>query len=247
LDPEQYVFHSERSGNQDIYAHRLGDPAPEPLVASPEQEVESCLTPDRKSLIYQRSLADPPRQEFWISSLDGGQPRFLFEAAGGGIACARIQGARCIFFETKDDTLVVHELNEDYCPESEILRLGIDPGVYRIGVRLSPDGTRLLVIDSAVRTRVVDLGSGLVTEVAEQHAVQYGEWSVDGRSIVLSTMDSRGPVFRLICVNLETSELRVVYESVSQWLSYPRISPDGRHLSFTAYTWDADFWMIEDF
>jgi WD40 repeat protein len=205
------------------------------------------VTPDGKFLIFQRSRTDPPREQFWILSTEGGEPRLLFESTNGEVDCARSPGSRCVFTQSRDDTLVIQELGTDYLPKSEIGRMQVDPRAYTVDTRLSPDGQKLLVIENRIRIRVLDFSTGTEQGIPVRRALQSGEWSVDGERLFVTGMDGRGPVYWLACLDLNTFDLSVIYESGSQWFSSPRTSPDGHHVAVNAFSWDTDFWMIDGF
>jgi hypothetical protein len=94
----------------------------------------------------------------------------------------------------------------------------------------SPDGTKVAVASPSSGAYVVDLSTGGSTEIGQVGAVEEVSWSPDGTRIALvARSDGRD---RIIVVNADGSDQRVLVDHRASILGAPAWSPDGTSIAY---------------
>jgi dipeptidyl aminopeptidase/acylaminoacyl peptidase len=112
---------------------------------------------------------------------------------------------------------------------------------------LSPDGKTVVVIDRSPRLTVVDRATGQTrseTTTPGARFFQDAAFTPDGRWLVVSGLEFDDDAYGLAAYDMEGRGAMLV-TSRDQWLSGPRVSPDGRRLAYTAKAFAADVWLLE--
>ena len=112
---------------------------------------------------------------------------------------------------------------------------------------LSPDGSRIAVVNFDSRVRILTLQEEEVLELSASswYGMEHVTWTVDGQGVIVTgggiTM-TKG----LLYIGLD-GHTEVVLREENEWPVYPISSPDGRYLAYARMFPDSNVWMIEHF
>ncbi len=192
-DSKAVLFTSNRNGTFDIFKQGLEDSAAEAIVVGPEDEMWPRSSPDGSWVLY------------WALPRGGGPPELVLNARvtplNNWFRCPSRPGASCVFSELNSKSKAARLLCIDPVKgrggELARIDLGSTPGY---GWDLSPDGSRIAVIQPDGRIRVLALSSGAVGEVRIKGwaGSLFVAWSADGKSlftIAQSAKRKRDPEF----------------------------------------------------
>jgi hypothetical protein len=141
----------------------------------------------------------------------------------------------------------------------EITRVDVDPAGRDYVWDLSPDGTRIALLQllgadppAGGRIRVIPLNSQPPREIAVKgwDNLQSVDWAADGKALFVSAATPNGSA--LLQVGMQ-GKARVLWErkgSGEPWFAlapWAVPSPDGRHLAIYSWSLSSNMWMMEDF
>jgi len=160
-DSKEILFHSDRSGNVDIYKQALNEDAAEPFVATPQVDSDPRLSPDGAWVIY-RSIAKPedidtsaPSQLRRVPASGGPSQLGLTAHGYSDDRCARAPATLCLLREHTDDRrqLVFTAFDPVKGRGSEVTRIATDPRA-EYNWDLSPDGSQIATLFPAGENRI---------------------------------------------------------------------------------------------
>ncbi|NLE75308.1 MAG: hypothetical protein GX605_00975, partial [Chloroflexi bacterium] len=77
------VFHSDRSGDFEIWRMKADGSAPRQLTQSPERDIEPAWSPDGTQIVFASARDDVEDLELYVMNADGSQARRLLESQPG--------------------------------------------------------------------------------------------------------------------------------------------------------------------
>jgi len=252
-DSRSILFESNRNGNQDLFKQDINQMEAEAIVHTPEHEWHPSLSPDGSFVLY--LVSEKPGQDatrLMRIPLGGGPPEPVLTGERiKNFSCAR-EANLCVVAEAMAGKQVLTTF-DPLKGRGEKLPMSEYPEARGI---LSPQGRLIENMKQGpegLHIRVRSLTSGPVQEITFRNLTgQYGfcGWSLDGKGIYLSEWplpaDSH---FTAFYAGLD-GHSQVLWKrgmSPGHSFDYPIPSPDGRHLTFTVVTYEANAWMLENF
>jgi DNA-binding winged helix-turn-helix (wHTH) protein/Tol biopolymer transport system component len=249
-DGKAIIFSSDRNGTFDLFTHSLDQSLPEPLVIAPDNQFVARLNPAGTELLYQSIPADmdAPRPIFSIP-LAGGAPRLVLrDKYIVNLQCAQLPSTLCVYgtsTPSKDSIRRFDASTGENSPLTEIPAHG-----KPINWALSPNGSQLAIIPYSPEQNIIQLRStsdntsrDLV--VRGRVGVVTADWSADGNSLFVTTMDSEHKT-ALLNVKLDGSNHLLMKDDKNS-IEWAIPSPDGKLLAINKYTGVTNAWSLASF
>jgi eukaryotic-like serine/threonine-protein kinase len=273
-DSKAILFYSDRLGTLDLFKQTVGG-KPDVLFKSSDEKRQPQLSPDGNWILYLAWPTAPPANaapagKVMRIPVSGGPPQTALDVTGypGSVRTPREFG------EWDTATLTTLGQPDFQCPPKAgslcVLSEGsagrvafstFDPVQGRIGdiatidVKgsvswdVSPDGSRLAVIEADVNSRIRILptksgGRSLEVPIKGFRTLGSLGWAAVGASLfVTGTAPEGGSIIRHVSFD---GTSHVLYK-VNASLERPLQSPDGRYLSFGQATSNSNVWTIQNF
>lgn len=252
-DGRAVVFSSNRRGKQDIFKQEVGSVSAEALIVGPEEEWGADPTPDGASLLYWvRKAAEgaDPQSLLMRAPIAGGPSEIVLsgrEAAEiDGYACARSPRGGCVASRLEGTRLVFTSLDTRSGVGAELARIEVDPSAF-YNWDLSPDGSRVALVNFANWVRVLTLSTGEVREISagNWNRIEFVAWTADGRGMIVTGVDIT-LYHGLLYLGLD-GRREIVWQKENEWPVVPVPSPDGRYLAYASMIAESNAWMIKGF
>ncbi len=227
------AFHSERSGNFEIWVMNVDGSDPVQLTDDPELDDEPSWSPDGKQIVFVTSRDDPLKLSLYVMNADGSDQHELVRIEGGlcmGPAWSP-DGARIAFFSNVDGNFELYMVNAD---GSELTNLS-NNAANDSRPAWSPDGKKLAFVsdrDEGENIYTLDLDSGSVVRLTSgYYADNLPRWSPDGSTIVFAS--DRAGIKGLYTVKAEGGEPAPALIPAGNDDS-PAWTSDGRYIIFSS-------------
>jgi eukaryotic-like serine/threonine-protein kinase len=254
-DGKAVAFWSDRSGKAGFYKKNLIGGEAAPLFQGPEPVWYGRFSPDGSWFLYMAlPKLEYPGPTIPVNlmrvAVSGGAPQLVLRARGmTNLRCTRSPANVCIYDELDQQGRAFFEFDPLRGKGREVARVAHAPYVGSSSWDLSPDGSRLAVIESAAgegRIKLLPLNGGQSSELAVKgwNGLTEMDWSPDGKALYVSSVTP-----------LHTAVLRVDLKGRARplWEGNPmpdtsgRPSPDGRHLAIAIWTTDSNAWIMKNF
>ena len=232
------AFHSELSGNFDIWVMNADGSDPVQLTTDPARDIEPDWSPDGRYIVFASQRDDPQNLQLYIMRADGSEQRRVFPDVqpwdnwapdwspdGKRIAFQTNRNVRSTGFD-------LYVVNVDGTNEQPLI---VAPG-NQYHVDWSPDGTRIVYIsdeDGDGEVWVANADGSNPVRLTDNYAEEaWPRWSPDGRWILFQS--SRDGLWRLYIMRPDGSELQRVslsglgHDEMGTW------SPDGQYIAYTS-------------
>ena len=183
------VFHSERSGNFDIWSMKADGSDLRQLTTAPELDVEPAWAPDGQQIVFVSGRDDPNKPAIYVMDADGGNQRLLVKVEGAlcnGPVWSP-DGTRIAFFSSLGGHYGLHLVNAD---GSNLTSLTPDEN-NNLRPTWSPDGQRLVFAsdrDEGRNLYFLTVADGAITRLTTgPYTDDTPRWSPDGRTILFSS------------------------------------------------------------
>ncbi len=115
-------------------------------------------------------------------------------------------------------------------------------------ISLSPDGKYVamtLTDDMVHYPAYYEFGTGLVKPISADEYVSIAGWSPDSQTVYYTARYMEGQAWKVIAYSMETGERQTLFDIVNGTIKllYPRISPDGKWLSYRG-TDNSSVWLM---
>jgi len=210
------LFHSNRTGNYDIYVLDLETGAITPLTNSPQNEVEPAFSPDGTRIAFARARTDPRGQDLYVMNADGSDQHQIAYMEDGFAMTPdwSPDGEQIAFYATKDSHFHLFVVSPD---GGDVMEL---PGsdLNDMMPDWSPDGDRLAFTSD--RNGHADLyvmsvdGSNLRWLTNSMPDEWRPRWSPDGRHIVFQANYTGH--WEIYIINVETGEIEQLTDGRSE-------------------------------
>jgi len=255
-DSQAIIFFSRRSGRWSIFKQNIDAKTPETLVAGAENYLYPRLSA-QGTLLY-LAKASPNRNEandastHVMSTPEQGGARSTLMMGRHAYACGSSLSSYCVVSELEDHQLVFFHLDPLKGRGEEITRI---TGYQSDDPRwdLSPDGTRIAIVDPTEEkreVRILSLSDRRVKILPVRDWKWQGlarvSWAADGKSWFASPSSDAKNALLSIDAN---GRSRVLYEipAGAGWIASIVPSPDGKRLAFTERVYVKDVMLLENF
>ena len=254
-DGKSVLFISDRDGSLHLFKQAIDQPAPELLVGRDENVLMTRLGPQGKSILF--LLTAPPndpsgRIRIMRIPLGGGVAEpVLAEAGINNLQCARRSSNLCIFSQYSKDRLAFYTFDSQTGQES-LLKIIPESEWFIENWSLSPDGSALALAKkhrgattATIRILAVDGSSERTLSLEGWFAINFMDWSADGKSLWVNTSSATGTP-TLLNVKL-TGKVTPSLEETEMQLGWAIPSPDGRHVAIWKSEQSSNAWLLEGF
>jgi Tol biopolymer transport system component len=252
-DSKSLLISSNRTGRYQLFKQKLDQDAAEPLIPGPDLQSDAEMSPDGAWILYwsfpQNGGASTPQSLMRLPAA-GGSPEKVSEFPQDTFFhCPSGLGGSCVLGGVEGDQLIFYALSPAEGKGKELARTKLGT-VASLDWMISPDGSRIAIQYDAMRrqVRVLDVRSGT------QHDLTLPQgwilWSVNwapGGDALLISAQSRSTGYMIARMELDGKTQVLLNRGRNQWFWYLRLSRDGRHLAFSAKTWESNVWMLENF
>ncbi len=255
-DSQAILFDSERNGMSAIFKQELNEKVAKTIVTGSENVSGGKESPGGAWILYAESAGvSTPSYRLMRQATGGGSPATVLDAFDYGgtdnFWCSSNPKASspCVLGLIEGKDLVFYGLDPVGGKGPQLGKIEV-VGKY-MGWRVSPDGSRLAVVDRdkyGARIETLSLADGSWHEISLEPGsgnLQSIAWAADGKSFFVTswTPDS----YNLLHVTSAGKVQLLLHNGRSQWLHNPLPSPNGKYLAFSAQTWDSNVWMIDNF
>jgi serine/threonine protein kinase/Tol biopolymer transport system component len=246
------VFVSDGGGAAALLRQTVSSDASQVIASEPGIGGAARLVPDGSAVLYVvfANGKDPSGGlRLRRVAVSGGPSEEVLRGrfVDGGARCTMLPARLCVIAERtwSGGEIVFTAVDERKGRGSELARFGAAPGGdYRWA--LSPDGTRIAVLDArGPRIDILSLTGQppFGFEVKGWPTLGYVSWTADGTHLLVPSVDARGTP--LLSVDLR-GEAAVVWEREGSLGTSAIPSPDGRRLAIWVRTQNANIWMAEN-
>ena len=252
-DSKTVIFASDRNdrnGKLDLFTLALDDALPEPLVTSVDSKFVARLNPAGTELLYESipASAEGSRSIFAVS-LAGGAPRLVLRDRNlVNLQCARLPSTLCVYGIDTPSKHFIRRFDPGTGESSPLVE--IPSQGMPIGWSLSPNGSQLAVgfyrtDQSVIHLRSTADGTSRDVVVKGRAGVASADWSADGNSLFVTTMDSEHKT-TLLNVKLDGSNHLLMKDDKNS-IEWAIPSPDGKLLAINKYTGITNAWSLANF
>jgi Tol biopolymer transport system component len=252
-DGGRIVFHSNRSGNRDLYVINADGSGLTRLTDNPAGDGTPAWSPDGARIVFQSDRDG--NDEIYVMRSDGSQPVNLTRnLASDSHPYWSPDGTRIIFNSNRDDG----ENDEVYTMKADgtDLRRLTRNDIWDTYASWSPDGRKI-----AFRRRLKEPGVGsdgkpiplnseiFVMDADGSHAVNltrnpafdgYPAWTPDGRIVFAS---NRSGAFQILTMDAQGGDLRVVVPNPGDEVTHPQWSRTGKLVFTREREGSVDLWV----
>jgi serine/threonine protein kinase len=253
-DSKTILFWSNRTGRNQIFRQQLSQDTTEPLVKGPDDETDAEMSPDGRWILYWSSKhgsVPPATVRLMRSPVSGGSPELVLETRKDVTTqfhCPHHLEGACVLSLWEEGRLVFYELDPVQGRGKEIAASKMEPPI-NLSWSISFNGSYLAVSsqDQLHRMmRVLDTSSGAERDLPLPRgwSIWNSTWAADGNALFAAAQTTGYFIAR---IGLDGTTHVLLDRGRAQWLSYPSMSPDGRHLAFSERTSESNVWLLENF
>jgi Tol biopolymer transport system component len=183
------AFHSERSGDFDIWTMSADGSDLRQLTDDPGLDVEPAWSPDGSKIVFATSRDDPENLSLYVMNADGTDQKRLVQIAGGDLMGPALSpdGTRIAFYSNVDGNFELYVSNADGTEPANISNNPANDS----RPTWSPAGDKLAFVsdrNGGENLYVLDLGSSQVTRLTEGIFLDnLPKWSPDGKRILFAS------------------------------------------------------------
>jgi eukaryotic-like serine/threonine-protein kinase len=258
-DGSAILFHTNQAVRYQIFARKLTDETPTPILQSPDDDRGPTPSPDGKWILYWSSAhaadATDKNKHLMRFPLGGGSPEKILDAPPEDtitFRCPHVATATCVLARPDSDAknLIFYALDAQ---KGQGRSLGSVP-IAETGTpfwSISQDGSRVIFTSSVLlrsKVRLLSLkdGDSRIVTVSPPAELRVLDWAADGKSFyALSILSAYGLGIRRI--DLDGKILQTVDFGKNHNFDNLRASPDGARLALDRITWESNNWLLENF
>ncbi|MGD0630561.1 MAG: protein kinase [Terracidiphilus sp.] len=250
------LFASNRTGRGQIFRQRLGQDNAEPVIDGPDDQSQPELSPDGQWILYWSSPyavggAPAAKERLMRLPVSGGSPEEVLEVGVDpalAFHCPVRPVSACVLSRWENGQLIFYGLDPVGGQGKELART-------KLGMAANPDWSvsfdgSAIAISSRdqlrEKIRVLNLRDSSERNISLPHGwlIWNVDWSADGKALFAAVQTTGYFIAR---VELDGKTRVLLDQGRVHWLSYPRVSPDGRFLAFSERTYESNAWLLENF
>jgi serine/threonine protein kinase len=250
------LFASDRTGRSQIFRQQLEQDNAEPVIEGPDDQSQPEVSPDGQWILYWSSsyvVGGGPSAKARLMRLpiSGGSPELVLEVGAGkalDFHCPVRPGSACVLSRWEEGQLVFNRLDPAEGKGKELARTKLGMPV-NLDWSISPDGSTIAISSHdqlREKIRILDLQDSSERNIPLPHGwvIWNVDWSADGKALFAAAQTTGNFIAR---VELDGKTRVLLDQGRVHWLSYPRVSPDGRFLAFSQRTFESNAWLLENF
>jgi Tol biopolymer transport system component len=250
------LFASNRTGRSQIFRQQLQQDNAEPVIEGPDDQSHPEVSPDGQWILYWSSpyavgAGPPEKTRLMRVPVSGGSPELVLEVKAGTALyfhCPVRPGSGCVLSRWEDGQLIFNRLDPVGGQGKELARTKLGMPAYLDWSILSDGSTIAISSHDQLREkiRVLDLQDSSERNIQLPHGWLIWNvcWSADGKALFAAVQTTGNFIAR---VELEGKTRVLLDGGRVHWLSFPRVSPDGRYLAFSQRTFESNAWLVENF
>ena len=256
-DSKAVLFSSNRNGKSEIFKQGVNEAVAETVASSSANAWFSRQSADGAWFLYWEqdperpgALHDPSKAAARIMRRPaaGGPAETVLQSPPGSmpLSCPLTPGPPCAFPRREGNQVIFYSFDPVRGLGNRIGQIEYDGGSFDWD--LSPDGSRLVVVNGRDRVELLTLRDRSWREIQVEPPggqFTYINWMPDGIGFVVGSVlpDSNN----LLHVTTSGKADRLLSRGALHTLVGPLPSPDGKYLAFQASRVDSNVWMIENF
>jgi len=243
-DSESLLFVSRIDGVSNVYKQTLDSETAVQVLSGTGESWDATISPDGNWVLYIGIPAtqDQAGREVVRVPLAGGPAQRVISGKLRSLSCARLPSTLCIVAEdTSDPTQwILSSLDPMSGRTHELFRVDAP------NVALSPDGTRISLLNEGKSIRILSLTDKGIRQFAlkDWNGLDNLTWTNDGMGVYVSSANREAAV--LLYSDLH-GNAHVVWEQRGSLSIRGVPSPDGRHLALESWSLNSNAWMMENF
>ncbi|MGC1645082.1 MAG: protein kinase [Candidatus Sulfotelmatobacter sp.] len=253
-DSSGILFHSDRTGRNQIFRQQLDRDSVEPLIPGSDDQQNAELSPDGTWILYwstpHGSQLPPSTKQLLRVPTSGGSPERIMETKNDDAVafhCPYSTGADCVLSRPEDGQLIFYRLNAIRGLEKQVGAINAHSPSYWA---VSPDGLRIAITNSQTMPHQVLLedlvdSTQRILHVSGEWDLRDVAWAADSRSMFAVGLRSLNDF--ILGIDLDGKAHVVLDQGKNHALYSLRSSPDGRHLAFSQVSWDSNAWLLGNF
>lgn len=247
-----FVFAADSLGRAALFAQHLGTDTPRLITDAAGIMGAARPTYDGSAVLFIVAPAGfrsrPPR--LMRVPIEGGEePQAVTSGqfVNGGARCSVQPAQLCAIAERSDDgkALIFTAVNPVGGRAHELTRVDIT-GFADVRWDLSPDGTRIAVLDARgtqIRIVLIDGPAAEQITLHGQHGLGYVSFTSDSRGVIVPNVTEKSA--NLLSVTLQGT-IRVLWEQPGAIDISGLPSPDGRHIAVWIRARNASLWLADN-
>lgn len=253
-DNKTLIFISDRNGPREIFRQSVDEGPAQAIFTQPGIGGAARLTPDTSSILYilrEPGLSRLTHKKLMRTGLAGGSdPQELLSGSfvDGGARCARPPSSLCMIADRSPDRrqIIFKSLDPSNGHSRELVTFSSDSSRdLEYFWDLSPDGTRLAVLNSKdPAIHFLSLGGQPSREITLNgwHGLGYVSWMPDGQRIVVGEQEN-------CCASLLSvgvgGDVQILWKQEGAVAISGIPSPDGRRIAIWLWTMNGNFWIFD--
>jgi len=249
FDSRSVYLSSGRSGRDVIYRQAIDQQVGEPLISGPDNYSGAIQVNPEGQLIYTVvSARDGPKVKRLASrTAIGGKEEILLEGDFEAYQCGFHSVNDCVLTKKIGDSLGFYKLDPNKGLASQPFTLLPLVGDWS----LSRDGQRIafIVEKDPPQLKILDRSTGSVCQVHFDDSMPHDwrlqtlGWSPDGSGLYVTVFTNSGN--RLLSVTLQ-GRTKTLYQHDRDFIAFPKVAPDGQHLSLEILALQRDIAIVEN-
>ena len=192
--PGRLAFHSDRTGQLEIWTMNADGSDLRQLTESPERDLEPDWSPDGSTIVFSSGRDDPANVRLYLMDADGSNQRPLMEFTPyDQLGASWSPDGEWILFYSNilEDGLPWFEVYKVRPDGTDLTNVSNAPGTNNTRPDWSPDGSRIVFVserDGYRQIYVMDADGGNQMRLTETAADDYRpRWSPDGTEILFES------------------------------------------------------------
>jgi len=204
------VFHSDRSGDFEIWVMDDDGGNPTQLTNSPGRDIEPTWSPDGSQIVWASARSDVDNLELYVMNADGSDQHRLVEIQPGDELGPEWSpdGTRIAFYSNRDGKLQIYTVNAD---GTGLTNLTNFPDASNSRPAWSPDGTKITFVsdrDMNNEIYIMNADGSQQTRLTNDNSDDVmPKWSPDGKQIIFES--NRNGLNTLFLINVDGSNVHL--------------------------------------